>query len=588
MSKRLREQDLGVRAAVRIEAHAKVGSSHFCPGNPAKRARVDSDLDLDLDLLEAAKILASGMFTSEVSEARPLLGMKRRPARYGNSATEELKLQGAGTFAEEDHKQQNGEQIEESQEELDHTTAHTEKKRFMEKLKEKSFEEGIQQLKAFKEMHGHVRVTDNVNKNLATFCVDLRAARLQANKVHKMTITEESIKALNELGFEWNPRQQRAQPSLTNAFKERIEQLKAFKTAHGHIRVTDSCDKKLATFCSNMRKARRKPGMIVSEERIKALDDLGFEWVSKHYTTRSSFEERIEQLTAFKEAHGHCRVSEKVDKNLATFCMHIRTARRDPEKRGVLISEEKIKALDELGFEWNAQQRGLSSEPQVFGERIEQLKAYKRVHGHVRVTSSHDKTLASFCNDMRQARREPGTGMAITEETTKALSDLGFEWGLQRAPQQQSKRTSFEECIEQMKAFKEARGHVNVTDKVDKNLAAFCSNMRKARRNLGTSSGGSISEDRIRALDDLGFQWDAKQYTKTKSFEERIEQLEAFKEARGHVRVTDKVDKNLATFCRNMRQAHRNPGTGIKISEERIKALDDLGFEWKPGKNRWD
>jgi len=52
--------------------------------------------------------------------------------------------------------------------------------------------------------------------------------------------------------------------------------LKAFKEAHhGHLRVTSTLDKKLAAFCSRMRKARQKPdatGISITEEKIKALD----------------------------------------------------------------------------------------------------------------------------------------------------------------------------------------------------------------------------------------------------------------------------------------------------------------------------
>jgi len=48
------------------------------------------------------------------------------------------------------------------------------------------------------------------------------------------------------------------------------------------------------------------------------------------------------------------------------------------------------------------------------------------------------------------------------------------------------------------------------------------------------------------------------------------------------VRVTGKEDQNLARFCGNIRYARRNPGTGMTITEDRIKALDELGFDWHP------
>ena len=63
-----------------------------------------------------------------------------------------------------------------------------------------------------------------------------------------------------------------------------------------------------------------------------------------------SFEQRIEQLKVFQEAHGHLRVTGTLDKNLASFCCRMRQARRKPESLGKIITEERSKALDELGF----------------------------------------------------------------------------------------------------------------------------------------------------------------------------------------------------------------------------------------------
>jgi len=97
--------------------------------------------------------------------------------------------------------------------------------------------------------------------------------------------------------------------------------------------------------------------------------------------------------------------------------------------------------------------------------------------------------------------------------------------------------------------------------------------MRSARR--GTRKGAVITEDRVKALDELGFPWVGMKMT----FEERLEELTSFKAKHGHVRVTLTHDKSLGRFCRNMRSARRGKGTG-SITDNRIKALDELGFDW--------
>jgi len=141
--------------------------------------------------------------------------------------------------------------------------------------------------------------------------------------------------------------------------------------------------------------------------------------------TTKSFEERIEELEAFKEKHDHVRVTAKHDKSLATFCAHIRSGRRGTGA-GTLITEDRIKALDELGFDWGRQIR--TTKVKSFEERIEELKSFKAKHGHVRVAVTHDMNLATFCTKMRCARRT-GLTITITEDRIKALDELGFEWG---------------------------------------------------------------------------------------------------------------------------------------------------------------
>jgi len=74
--------------------------------------------------------------------------------------------------------------------------------------------------------------------------------------------------------------------------------------------------------------------------------------------------------------------------------------------------------LDELGFDW-----GRKTKAKLFEERLEELKAFKATHGHVRVTVKHDNSLAKFCTTMRCARRGNGKGHVINEDRIKALDE---------------------------------------------------------------------------------------------------------------------------------------------------------------------
>ena len=109
--------------------------------------------------------------------------------------------------------------------------------------------------------------------------------------------------------------------------------------------------------------------------------------------------------------------------------------------------------------------------------------------------------------------------------------------------------------------------------------------MRQARNNPRKSKNMLIDEERIASLDALGFTWSAGREEKaaTKSFAQRLEDLQAYKAKNGHVNVKASEDKSLSisSFCRKMRHARRHPEKSDRtLTKEKIASLDALGFEW--------
>ena len=126
------------------------------------------------------------------------------------------------------------------------------------------------------------------------------------------------------------------------------------------------------------------------------------------------------------------------------------------------------------------------------------------------------------------------------------------------------------------------RGDINIKHKDDnKSLYAFCRKMRLLRKHPGKSTA-ALTDERIASLDALGFDWSN---SGIKSFEQRIEDLRAYKEKHGHVNVKEREDKSLYTFCKHTRYARNNPGKSgvVAITDDRIAGLDELGFDWSVG-----
>ena len=52
---------------------------------------------------------------------------------------------------------------------------------------------------------------------------------------------------------------------------------------------------------------------------VAILDTLGFDWGVKEQVVKKSFEQRIEDLQAYKEKNGHANVKGSEDKSLMAF-----------------------------------------------------------------------------------------------------------------------------------------------------------------------------------------------------------------------------------------------------------------------------
>ena len=65
-----------------------------------------------------------------------------------------------------------------------------------------------------------------------------------------------------------------------------------------------------------------------------------------------TFEQRIADLRAYKEEHGHVNVSQSEHRSLYNFCNNVRQARNNPEKSTVALTDDRIASLDALGFDW--------------------------------------------------------------------------------------------------------------------------------------------------------------------------------------------------------------------------------------------
>ncbi|KAL7538798.1 hypothetical protein ACHAXR_012392 [Thalassiosira sp. AJA248-18] len=448
----------------------------------------------------------------------------------------------------------------------------------------KKFSNRVADLKAYKEKYGHTNVRIKDDKSLAYFCNNIRWARKHMAE-SGMKLTNERISSLDAIGFDWKLDDD---SGVCKKFSDRVAGLKAYKEKHGHVNVRIKDDKSLYNFCKNIRQARKHMGesgvMKLTNERISSLDSIGFDWKlddascvgngKKQEKITTKFSNRVADLKAYQEKHGHINVRIKDDKSLYYFCSNIRHARKHMGEYGVKLTNERISSLDAIGFDWKLD--NVSGVGKKFSDQVADLKAYQEKHGHVNVRIKDDKSLAYFCINIRHARKHMGESgvMKLTKERISSLDAIGFDWKLDDASGVGKK---FSNRVADLKAYKEKYGHTNVRIKDDKSLYYFCNDIRYARKNTGKSGVRKLTNERIAYLDALGFEWSQKD---NNSVEEKIEALKAYKRKHGHLNVKRSEDPSLFYFCINVRNAHRNQGSGMKLTEKRIASLDALNFQW--------
>jgi hypothetical protein len=234
---------------------------------------------------------------------------------------------------------------------------------------------------------------------------------------------------------------------------------------------------------ANVRRAKKRSRL--SEERVRRLDALAFDWVLKPGIA-ATWEERINELKAFRKENGHCKVPFRYPLN--TELGHWVAQIRKRQKRGEL-DREQFRSLNALGFWW--------SPLDTWGRHIHDLKAFKKEHGHCNVPCRYppNPTLGNWVNTIRQWKNRS----RLTEEQILILDALGFSWSMK----QRGVQVPWEERIKDLKAFKKKHGHCNVPAGYQPNptLGSWVYNLRQRRKQ------GKLAEDKIRILDALGFYW---------------------------------------------------------------------------------
>jgi hypothetical protein len=321
---------------------------------------------------------------------------------------------------------------------------------------------------------------------------------------------------------------------------------------------------------------------VLSEHRIKLLEQTGFKWNAQITQNEEMWEERCRQLLDYKDRYGHCNgpTQWKENPQLGRWALYQRQMKRSGKIHPQL--EEKLNALGfDWGFKINLDSRRLHD---TWSIRYDELLEFRSLNNHCNVPArwSENPELGGWV--IRQRRLKKSSQILLERE--KLLNEIGFTWqlvdrsegpsGSERISSLESSErlaTSWKRMFDELVCYREAHGNFDVPVKWEANpqLGMWTA----AQRSLGKS--GRLRPDRKQMLDGIDFDWRTE--CRKEDWAIRLEQLREYKERLGdcNVPVRWPENKQLGMWV----AAQRTMRKSGKLQQNREKLLSEIGFEWR-------
>eukprot|EP00804_Cyclotella_cryptica_P027031 CCRYP_013671-RA/>CCRYP_013671-RA protein AED:0.05 eAED:0.05 QI:161/0.66/0.5/1/1/1/4/672/562 len=260
-------------------------------------------------------------------------------------------------------------------------------------------------------------------------------------------------------------------------FDEMFGRLVRFREIYGHVNVSHRYkgDIQLAQWVSNLRSKKkawirkqqeeldeqltaadendgetpkkecRGRRQYLDQEKVDKLDSVGFTWSFER--NGKSWEERFQDLIAFRREHGHCRVPRKeaLYPVVVAFAFKVHKQRRQYKLKDKSFMKYRYNALREAGFDFRP--RNVDVVPWNAG--FEELVAFGRLNGHYNVPcpipgnlnadryNGDDEQVSNAFRLYKWVKRilneypaysSGKSSRLLNEERVRQLTDIGFEF----------------------------------------------------------------------------------------------------------------------------------------------------------------
>ena len=410
---------------------------------------------------------------------------------------------------------------------------------------------------------------------------------------------------------------QRERTSLSKTWLRRYEELKSFQKEHGHCNVSRK-EKSLGNWVQKQRSAyklyllkielnderimnnarrasassgtSRRSQSPLKEEQVQLLNDVGFIWNVNEWKYRLNFE----KLQSFHSNHGHINVPNTPE----TEELYKWLSRRKKEYKkylngsddGSILTNEKRKDLEKLGFHVgmfitdsdNADKEQKIKTTRTFTRtswdgRFQELLEFRNEYGDC-IVPRNEKAytkLSGWVQHQRAEKKKKSKGLKsrLTDEKERQLDEIGFVWSIQD--------NVWNQRLNELREFKCQYGHVRVHTKNGKlGNWVMIQRLQYGLKNRGKKS--SLTDARMEALNELGFEWDIHEI----SWEEKFNELKKYQQ--NEINSNEEVVTHLNSWIAAQRAEKRYKQQGLHshLTDEREAKLNEIDFDWRVDEDR--
>ena len=334
-----------------------------------------------------------------------------------------------------------------------------------------SWEEMYRRLVRYKNEYGHVNVHAHYKTPdglpLGNWCACQR--RVYSGKTHGI-LTAERIRKLNELGFQWNPVEER--------WMERYRCAEAYYREHGDLLVKYDYEAedgvRLGAWIQQSRAAFKKRRL--PEEKIRMLQWIGMVWDSAEYQWDSNYalcQKYYEQNGCPPPTTYRAEDGSFPGKWLSRVVLH----QIDSDPKYTPLRDDQIERLKQIGvvFERHSEL--------TWNRAFEAAQEYYRAHRDLNVPGSYvtpdGLRLYAWLDYQRQSNAGLSKG-ELTPERKAKLDALHFDWSLR-----ESREDTWSRYYESLKSCVDTHGACPTQSYVDENglcLGRWLTNQRRKYR----------------------------------------------------------------------------------------------------------